>query len=287
MKLTFAWVGGPTWVLEAEGLRIGCDPSLSPAGSVRSFGWFRSRRLSDPIYTSATFDRIAVWLITHGHADHLDEPGLRQIREDAIVLTHPSASSRLRRGARHLHRMRWGERCNLRDLAPESAGVSAPNPLDVTVEAIPAIHGTRPWAAWAAGGVNGYWLSLQGRGEATSIYVTGDTVLHPKLTRALQGRRVDLLVANVGAARRGAWTGTLTLSAAMLARLMRLVRPAVTIPVHFGTFEHYAEPQGALEDLRDPTIRILHPGARHEITLGSSTIGKGDARAASREGGVP
>ena len=277
MKLTFAWIGGPTWVLEAEGLRIGCDPSLSPAGVVQNFGWFRSKRLTDPIYTSSTFDRIAVWLITHGHADHLDEPGLRQIRKDAIVLTHPSASSRLRRAACHPNSMKWGERFCLQDLTPRQDVVSDLGSIGVTVEAIPAVHGERPWAAWAAGGVNGYWLSLRGRQGETSVYVTGDTVLHPKLIRALEGRRVDLLVANVGAARRGGWTGTLSLSATMLARLIQMVRPAVTIPVHFGTFEHYVEPLRALEDLRDPTIRILHRGHAHEIILTSLTVEDGDA----------
>lgn len=71
----------------------------------------------------------------------------------------------------------------------------------------------------------------------------------------------------MGAAKKGSWVGTLTLSANMLRRITNIIKPALCLPVHFGTFEHYVEPITEVEKLQDDAIIILRPGQIYTGTL--------------------
>ena len=260
MDIEFQWIGGATWVLTVEGVKIAGDPVLCPAGTVQDYGWFRSRRLEDPVYTEEDFHDVDLWLITHTHEDHLDAHGLAQIGPASRVVTHANALPKLRQartGA--ITTLTWRRQCRF-----EIQG------CQVTIEAMPAIHGVNPVSAWFAGGVNGYWVTVARGSAVFCLYVTGDTVMGKPVFRALQGRRVDLLIPHMGAAKQGSWIMALTLSAAMLRQLIDLLGPTMTIPVHFGTFEHYVEPITAVEQWHDDTIRILTPGERCRLTIGAT-----------------
>jgi L-ascorbate metabolism protein UlaG (beta-lactamase superfamily) len=71
----------------------------------------------------------------------------------------------------------------------------------------------------------------------------------------------------MGAAKQGSWIMCLTLSADMLRMLKERLEPQVTIPVHFGTFEHYVEPIEKVEAWHDGTVRILAPGQQCQLAL--------------------
>lgn len=257
MDISFTWVGGATWILEIAGLKIACDPVLCPAGSEQDYFWFKTRRLNDPVYDAGDFDTIDLWLITHGHEDHLDPQGCSVIREQAHVITHRNAVSKLKTSlAEHLTVLDWGD--------SEAFSVKG---FEIVVEAVPAVHGINPVSALFAGGVNGYWLTVTGNGERVSIYATSDTVTHRTVLRALQGRKVDLLIPNMGAAKKGSWMGTLTLSATMLQQIRSILRPRITIPVHFETFSHYVEPISEVAKEEDTTTVLLEPGRAFHGTL--------------------
>lgn len=255
--MTFTWIGGATWILDIQGVRIACDPVLCPAGTIQHYGFFRSTRLNEPVYAPHDFQQIDLWLITHAHEDHLDDHGVRCIARDANIITHANAVRILEKtGHTNLTMLRWGEYQTLRV-----------RDILVTIEAIPAIHSPNPLVAFFAGGVNGYWLTFQTDNQRVEIYITGDTVLHPRLLRAISGRRADILIPNLGAAKKDSWMGPLTLSADMLDRLLKELEPNVCIPVHFGTFEHYVEPITEVEAWNNPNILILQPGPIHTFSL--------------------
>lgn len=256
-ELVFQWVGGATWILVVDGVKIAGDPVLCPAGTIQDYGWFRSRRLEAPVYTEDDLRDVDLWLVTHGHEDHLDAQGLAQIGPACHVVTHASALPKLRQvRAGAMTTLAWHQQRRF-----EMKG------CQVTVEAMPAIHGVNPVSAWFAGGVNGYWVTVTREGATRSIYVTGDTVTARPVLKALQGRRVDVLIPHMGAAKQGSLIMALTLSAAMLRRLIDLLSPTVTIPVHFGTFEHYVEPIRVVQEWHDETIRILTPGQRCRLAI--------------------
>jgi L-ascorbate metabolism protein UlaG (beta-lactamase superfamily) len=257
MNIEFTWVGGATWILEIQGLKIACDPVLCPMGTVQDYFWFKTERLEEPVFTDADFGDIDLWLITHGHEDHLDDIGLSRIGQGAHVVTHENAMEKLRKTSpRGITVLNWRETksFSIRD-------------MDVTIEAMPAVHGVNPISAFFAGRVNGYWINIVKDRESKSVYVTSDTVTHKKVLEALKGRKVDLLVPNMGAAKRGSWLGTLTLSAAMLNRIQAIVKPELTVPVHFGTFEHYVEPISKIGEPATGILEILAPGETYEGTL--------------------
>lgn len=252
MPLELKWIGGATWILRVDGVNLACDPVLCPAGTIQDYGWFSSRRLEAPVYTEEDFQDVDVWLITHQHDDHLDAEGLARIGPGAHVVTHANALPKLRRSrAASITSLAWHEQHRLTIKGCE-----------LVIEAMPAVHGVNPVSAWFAGGVNGYWVTLTKNQVTRSIYVTGDTVAARPVLNALQGRRVDILIPNMGAAKQGSWIMTLTLSARMLRQIKDLLKPKITIPVHFGTFEHYVEPIEKVAAWHDETVRILAPGQR-------------------------
>ena len=253
------WVGGPTWILRVEGVKIACDPVLCPAGTIQNYGWFRSRRLEAPGYAEEDFQDIDLWLITHQHEDHLDAAGLAHIDAGAHVVTHANALPKLRQArCVSVIPLAWfhQRRLTIKD-------------CEITIEAMPAVHGVNPLSAWFAGGGNGYWFTVTRNQTTRSFYVTGDTVTVKPVLHALRGRTVDVLIPHMGAAKQGSLIMALTLSAAMLRRLMDLLAPTITIPVHFGTFEHYAEPITVVEQWHNDAVRILAPGQRCQFTLGA------------------
>jgi L-ascorbate metabolism protein UlaG (beta-lactamase superfamily) len=254
MNVSFTWVGGATWFLDVEGVRIACDPVLCAAGTVQNYGFFRSRRLNEPQYTPPDFEHIDLWLITHAHDDHLDAGGLQAIASNARIITHANAVKKLRNsGHTNFTILEWGDQRTL-----------VFKEISVTIETIPAVHGPNPLVAMFAGGVNGYWLKIQAQKMHFNAYITGDTVAHPRIFRAIQGRQADLLIPNLGAAKQDSWMGPLTLSAAMLRRFLEALQPKVCVPVHFGTFEHYAEPISMVKSWSMPNIFILQPGQTME-----------------------
>ena len=268
MNIEFKWVGGSTWILKIQNLKIACDPVLCPAGTIQDYKLFKTKRLEDPVFAEDDFENIDLWLITHGHEDHLDQAGLSRIKQGCQVVTHKNALARLRKiKEAEIKVLSWGERASY-----EIKG------FNISLEAIPAVHGVNPIVALLAGGVNGYWLDISARDASRSIYVTADTVSHSKVIQALQGRHADFLIPNMGAAKKGSWMGTLTLSANMLRRITNIIKPNLCIPVHFGTFEHYVEPITEVKKLQDNAIVILRPGQIYTGQLSTHMKDIGDAR---------
>lgn len=258
MNIEFKWVGGATWIMNIQGLKIACDPVLCPAGTIQDYKVFKTKRLNDPIFTEDDFEDIDLWLITHGHEDHLDKPGLSRIKQGSKVVTHKNALGRLRKIEKvETIVLETGERTSFEI-----------KNLRINIEAMPAVHGANPIGALLAGGVNGYWITISTNEESLSIYITSDTVSHSKVIQALQGRHVDLLIPYMGGAK--SWIGTLTLTAKMLIRIMKIIKPKFCIPVHFGTFSHYVEPISEVEKYRDDNVVILQPGQIFTEKLSSS-----------------
>jgi N-acyl-phosphatidylethanolamine-hydrolysing phospholipase D len=254
MNIEFKWIGGATWILEIQGLKIACDPVLCPAETIQDYKFFKTKRLNNPVFSEDDFEDIDLWLITHSHEDHLDKHGLSKIKPGSRVVTHKSALGKLRKVKEiEIKTLVWGERISYEI-----------KNLSIILEAMPAVHGSNPIAALLAGGVNGYWMIISTSEEILSIYITSDTVLHSKVINALRGRHADLLIPNMGAANKGSWIGTLTLSANMLRRIIKIIKPKLCIPVHFGTFDHYVEPITELDQWVGNNIVILKLGQTYE-----------------------
>ncbi|NOX48179.1 MAG: hypothetical protein GXO89_14495 [Chlorobi bacterium] len=251
MKIKFKWIGGATFIFSIDGeLKIAVDPVLCPKGTDPGFYWFKSERIEEPVYSESDFEDIDLWLLTHDHEDHLDAEGISKISTDARIVANGNAASLLeKKGVPRQNVLAWGE--------TKKFGIRS---YKVEVEAIPAIHGINPISAFMAGNVNGYFVEISKGNEKFSIYITGDTVYKKRVVKALDKHKIDLMVPNMGAAKKGSWIMTLTLDSGMLEKMIFKLKPIKVIPVHYGTFSHYVEPKESIVEINDNRIEFVEVG---------------------------
>jgi len=255
MDAQFHWIGGATFVLSIGDLKIACDPVLCEKGTVQDYFWFKSKRLQQPVYDESTFKNIDLWLITHNHHDHLDAIGLSKIDNESTVVSNKNSLKKLtEKGIKNLTVLNWYDSKKL-----------SIKGYEVEIESIPAIHGVNPLSAFFAGKVNGYYLTISTGNEKLSFYITGDTVYKNTIINSLEGKDIDVLIPNMGAAKEGSWIMTLTLNSRMLKKLISELNPKIVIPVHYGTFQHYIEPVEKIERLKDERIMFISPGESIKI----------------------
>ncbi len=201
-RLTY--LGHSTVLIEMAGTRLLTDPVL---GHVM---WSLRRRAAR-VPDSWLADVDAVF-ISHGHFDHLDLPSLRALHGRPLVVV-PAGLGRVAQGAGlgHVQEVRVGDRLPVGGL---------------DLEIVPAAHGRRrsPWVAAAA--AVGCLIS-----GGSTVYFAGDTDLHPAMG-GLAGR-VDVALLPVGGWGIGLGRGHMDPRRA--AEAVALIRPAVAVPIHWGT----------------------------------------------------
>ncbi len=200
-----AWVGHATVVLDLHGIRLITDPLL------------RTRvihlRRHGPPAASALLEHVDAVLLSHLHLDHLDLPSLRRLGPHAPLVAPRGARGLLARAGFH-------DVCEL--AVGESMGVG-----DLTVTAVPADHDghRRPRGAFAR--PLGFLIS-----GTTRVYFAGDTALFAGMAHFAQSIDVALLPV-------WGWGPTLGpghMDPRMAAEALALLRPAVAVPIHWGTY---------------------------------------------------
>ena len=67
---------------------IGIDPDLSPKGSLVQFKGFVSEKQTYVNNDSELLNKVDLWLITHGHQDHLDDVGRGYLKDKIVISTN-------------------------------------------------------------------------------------------------------------------------------------------------------------------------------------------------------
>jgi L-ascorbate metabolism protein UlaG (beta-lactamase superfamily) len=236
-----AYVGHSTVLLELTGTRFLTDPLLR--------GRVAHIRRHGPAPAVADLLPIDAVLISHAHADHLDVPSLRRVAAAAKVIVPRGCAGIVRRaGARNVKELDVGACCTIRGVA---------------IQALRAVHDGRrvPWGRRYPA------LGFLFDGP-TRVYFAGDTDLFPEMAD-LAGR-VDVALLPVSGWGPRLPPGHLDPSSAAWAT--RLIRPAVAVPVHWGTMrspgargrDGYADALAfaeAVAALGVPTqVHVLMPG---------------------------
>jgi L-ascorbate metabolism protein UlaG (beta-lactamase superfamily) len=221
-------IGGPTTVLDLGGLRIVSDPTFDPPGP---HGYLT--KTAGPLVPEDRLGWVDLVLVSHdNHPDNLDDRGRALALASPLLLTTTSGAGRLGPPAV--------------GLAPWSSHtLDRPDGGDLTVTAVPAVHGPEDGERDADGFVNceviGFVLS--GRGLPT-VYLSGDNA--SIRTTAEIARRIpdiDAAVLHAGAARvQGKFRErALSLDSIRAAAAAAVLGPAVVVPAHYDGWAHFTE----------------------------------------------
>jgi L-ascorbate metabolism protein UlaG (beta-lactamase superfamily) len=243
-SLRVSYLGHATVVIEMDGVRILTDPVLR--GRVVHL----RRLVPDP--GPAMVGRVDGILISHLHFDHFD-PGTLKRFDRRVTVVVP------RGGA-----VRYLERRGFSDVRGAKPG-TAVQLGSVRVRAVQALHSGARGTPGMSGPALGY--VLQG---SRSVYFAGDTDLYPEMAE-LSGVDVALLPV-------AGWGPRLPegdhMNPVRAAEALRLLRPRIAIPIHWGTYTPlwvtggYAANQAAGREFQrqaaamapQVTVQVLAPG---------------------------
>ena len=185
-KITTAWIGHATVLINFFGIKILTDPVLFPRIGIRLPGFtIGPKRLTAPALEFHELPKIDVVLLSHAHFDHFDLRTLHCFDENTSVITAPETRDLLRwTRLRDITELRWRERKSLKTAAG-----------DLNILAFPVKH----WGARKQRdmhrGYNGYVLERNGR----RILFAGDTALANSFAELRQHRQIDLAIMSIGA----------------------------------------------------------------------------------------
>ena len=172
--------------------------------------------------------RAEIVLVTHLHADHLDDTAVELLAGDRPVLCQPEDAEALRgRG--------------FTDARPVEGALE----LDgIQVARTGGQHGTGEIAEMLAP-VSGFVLRAEGE---PTVYIAGDTIWCDEVRDALDEHRPDVVVIN-GSGARFTEGDPIVMTAEDVATVARHVLPAQVIVVHLEAINHCLEPRSAYADL--------------------------------------
>ena len=249
MQLELNIVGGATWVLNVDNkFKIACDPILAPVGTEYNFKFFKSKRIKAPIYDDSTFNNVKIWMLTHKHADHIDELGIKRISKgDYVVCREELLELFKKRENKNIITLDWHENQIIKFYG-----------YVIEIQTIPAFHGKNTVSRILAGKVNGYLLTIDNGKIKKTIYVTSDTVFDKRIIKSLERHEVDVLIANMGEVKSKMWGGPLTMDISMLNLFIKELKPKRVVPVHIDDFSHYETKMGIL---KENNIEIFENGS--------------------------
>ena len=250
------YLGAATMRLVLGEARLLTDPAFDAAGTHHDFSpWYAPRSWFESEKTYATPEpsgAVDAFLVSHDqHADNLDDAGRRLIAaSQAPVITTRAGAQRLARRAPAGRDSHPGEGLGLGARVQALAVGASTHVHDVTITATPARHGPR--GTPQVHEVIGFLLEAA---HQPTVWISGDTVLHPALRETLAalrdaGKRVDVAIVHCGGVRfpRVPLLGheLFTFDAAQAIEAVRILDPGLVVPIHRDGWSHFREPESDL-----------------------------------------
>jgi L-ascorbate metabolism protein UlaG (beta-lactamase superfamily) len=185
-RVTAAWLGHSTVLINFFGIKIITDPVLFPRIGIRFPGFtLGPKRLTAPALRAHQLPAIDLVLLSHAHFDHIDTRTLHRFGKDTAVITAPRTRDLLRwTRFREVTELRWGE----------SAELSCPAG-SLRVRACRVNHWGARLRHDTYRGYNGYVIERNGR----RVIFGGDTATTNSFAELCDGERFDLAIMAIGA----------------------------------------------------------------------------------------
>jgi L-ascorbate metabolism protein UlaG (beta-lactamase superfamily) len=255
--VTLTFGGNATTLLRIGGFTLLTDPNFLHRGQRAYLGkglW--AKRLTEPALQPTQLPALDAIVLSHLHADHWDRIATRTLPRTTPVVTTPAA-------AKALARRGFGATADLsawQNYTIERGGET------LRITSVPGVHGPGPMATLLPP-VMGSVLELVRGGEVGwRGYISGDTIFRPWLGEVLERcGPLDVVIAHLGGTK--AFGVTVTMDGRQGADLVELLKPPVTVPVHFDDYSRFASPLG---DFVAEVARRRLPGELRTVHRGDT-----------------
>ena len=251
-RLTAAWLGHATVLLNFFGITVLTDPALlRRIGIPLPFTAIGPKRLTKPALTVDELPPIDLILLSHAHFDHIDWRTLRRLDARTKVVTASHTRDLLRwTKLRAITELRWGESAEVR---------TAVGPL--IVRAFPVKHWGARMQTDLHRGYNGYVVERRGR----RVIFAGDTAFTNHFSDLRDDRPYDLAIMGVGAY--DPWIRSHCTPEQAIA-MANAAGARFIMPVHHQTFKLSFEP------FREPIERFTAALANQPERIALRAIGE-------------
>jgi L-ascorbate metabolism protein UlaG (beta-lactamase superfamily) len=256
MSITITLIGGPTALIEIDGIRLLTDPTFDSPGFYQ-LRHVKLQKLNGPAMSADAVGEVDAVLLSHDqHADNLDNAGRAFLASARRVLTTEAGARRL--GAHAEGFAPWA-----------TTELKGKNGRSLEVTATPARHGPAGIEP-LSGDVIGFVLSRQ---DHAPIYVSGDTTWFDGVAEVARRFKCGLVLPFAGAAQtRGPFH--LTMDTNDTIETARAFPDALIVPLHTDGWAHFRQ---SAQDLRasfdtlgfGKRLRLLEPGVATAIDMSS------------------
>lgn len=246
-RLTVAWLGHATVLMNFYGTWLLTDPALRPRVGLSAAGLtLGPRRLVRPALTARELPALDAVLVSHAHMDHCDRGTLRLLPRAAHAVVQEGNGDLVRR-FRRVSELRWGE-------AVEAGGAR--------VESLEVNHWGARTLTDRHRGYGGFLIEKRGR----AVVFGGDTAYTRAFSRLRRrGVRVDLAVLPIGAYDPYIHAHASPEQSWQMAREMGA---EFLLPMHHSTFRLSREPEG------EPVRRLLAAAGPDRRRVALTQIGE-------------
>jgi L-ascorbate metabolism protein UlaG (beta-lactamase superfamily) len=236
--VTMTFSGNATMLLRIGGFTLLTDPNFLHRGQRAYLGYgLWTKRLTEPALQPTQLPMLDGILLSHMHGDHWDRIATRTLPPDTPIVTTPQAAKQLnaRDFTSTLELRAWQTHEFTRGTdtlrITSVPGVHGPGPL---AKLLPEVMGSV--VELIRGGVAGPDVAWRG-------FISGDTLYRPHLAEVLQRcGPLDVLIPHLGGTK--ALGVTVTMDAQQGADLVELLKPPVTVPVHYDDYDRFKSPLG-------------------------------------------
>ncbi|MBM0236064.1 MBL fold metallo-hydrolase [Micromonospora sp. ATA32] len=250
------FVGTATTVLRIGGFTLLTDPNFLHRGQRAYLGrglW--SKRSTEPAVGIAELPALDAVVLSHLHGDHFDRVARRGLDRQLPIVTTPEAERKLRH---------WGFRA-AEGLPTWQSHELHRDGATLRLTSMPGQHGPGALDRLLPD-VMGTMIDLERAGSRQfRLYVTGDTLNSPLLAEI--PRRypdVDAMLIHLGGTRVAGVL--LTMDAKQGADLVELIRPKLTVPIHYDDYPVF----------RSPLRHFVEEARRRGIVRQVRTIARGE-----------
>jgi len=255
--VTLTFGGNATTLLRIGGFTLLTDPNFLHRGQRAYLGkglW--TKRLTEPALQPTQLPALDAILLSHLHADHWDRIATRTLDKATPVLTTPAA-------AKALARRGFGETA---DLAPWQQHELSRGAATLRITSVPGVHAPGPLAKVLPPVMGSVLELIRDGAVGWRGYISGDTLYRPWLGEVLERcGPLDAVIPHLGGTR--ALGVTVTMDGRQGADLLELLKPPVTVPVHFDDYDRF---KSSLGDFVAEVARRRLPGELRTVHRGDT-----------------